>query len=65
MDNFKYTPINELFARKICSKPTFYKFLKEGRFPIYKFGRRSFVILEEFQEAFQKVTFADFEKSKS
>ena len=57
MDNFKYTPINELFARKVCSKPTFYKYLKEGLFPIYKFGRRSYVDLIEFQEAFTKVSF--------
>ena len=57
MDNFKYTPINELFAKKICSKPTFYKYLKKGLFPIYKFGRRSYVDLIEFQESFQRVSF--------
>ena len=57
MDNFKYTPINELFAKKVCSKPTFYKYFKEGHFPMYKFGRRSFVDLTEFQEAFIRVSF--------
>ncbi len=57
MDNFKYTPINELFAKRICSKPTFYKYLKQGKFPIYKFGRRSYVDLIEFQDAFARVSF--------
>ncbi len=57
MDNFKFTPIKELFAKKICSKPTFYKYLKAGKFPIYKFGRRSFVILTEFYEAFTKLSY--------
>lgn len=57
MEKFKFTPINELFAKKICSKPTFYKYLKLGLFPIYKFGRKSFIDLKEFQEAFEKVTF--------
>jgi hypothetical protein len=64
MENFKYTPINELFAKKVCSKPTFYKYLKEGLFPIYKFGRRSFVDLTEFQEAFTKVSFNNLENGR-
>lgn len=60
MDNFKFTPIKDLFAKKICSKPTFYKHLKAGKFPIYKFGRRSYINLVEFQEAFIKVSFSGF-----
>ena len=57
MDKFKYTPIKDLFANKVCSKPTFYKYLRLGLFPIYKFGRRSYVIISEFEEAFTKVSF--------
>ena len=57
MENFKYTPINDLFINKVCSKPTFYKYLKLGLFPIYKFGRRSYVDLQEFEKAFIKVSF--------
>ena len=54
---FKYYPILSLFEQKICSKPTFYKFLKQGRYDLYKFGDRSFVLLEEFYAAFNKVSF--------
>ena len=55
--DFKYFPILSLFEQKICSKPTFYKFLKQGRYDLYKFGDRSFVLLEEFYTAFNKVSF--------
>ena len=52
---FKYIPIQEIFDKRICSKPTFYNRLREGQFTLYKFGNRSFVDLHEFQQAFHKV----------
>ncbi len=52
---FKYLPIIEIFRKKICSKPTFYKHLKKGEFHLYKFGNKSFVDKEEFLSAFHKV----------
>ena len=59
MNNFKYTPIKEIFQKGICSKPTFYKYFKEGLFPIYKFGRRSYIKLEEFEAAFKPIMLKD------
>lgn len=53
--NFKYTPIKEIFDRKLCSKPTFYKYLKLGHYSIYKFGSRSYIDLIEFENSFIKV----------
>ena len=55
--DFKFFPIQNIFDQKILSKPTFYKFLKQGRYDLYKFGDRSFVLLEEFYAAFNKVSF--------
>lgn len=52
---FKYIPIMDIFNNKICSKPTFYKHLKAGAFSLYKFGRKSFVDFEEFNNSFHKV----------
>jgi hypothetical protein len=57
--DFKFYPILNIFELKICSKPTFYKYLKKGRYTLYKFGDRSFVELEEFYAAFRKITFKD------
>ena len=55
--DFKYTPIQEIFNKKICSKPTFYAHLKAGNFTLYKFGNKSFVDAEEFQNSFHAVRF--------
>ncbi len=54
-EQFKYTPIQDIFKKKICSKPTFYEHLKSGDFTLYKFGNKSFVILSEFEKAFHAV----------
>lgn len=53
--DFKYIPIQDIFNKKICSKPTFYEHLKKGEFTLYKFGNKSFVDSEEFLTAFHKV----------
>lgn len=53
--NFRFTPIKEIFERKLCSKPTFYKYLKLGWYSIYKFGSRSYVDLDEFENSFIKI----------
>lgn len=53
--DFKYIPIQDIFKKKICSKPTFYAHLKAGDFTLYKFGNKSFVDLTEFQKAFHRV----------
>lgn len=52
---FKYIPIQDIFKKKICSKPTFYEHLKKGEFNLYKFGNKSFVDMEQFLKAFHKV----------
>lgn len=52
---FKYIPIQDIFKKKICSKPTFYDHLKKGHFTLYKFGNKSFVDREEFLKAFHQV----------
>jgi hypothetical protein len=53
--DFKYIPIQDLFKKKVCSKPTFYDHLKKGEFHLYKFGNKSFVEAEEFLKSFHKV----------
>lgn len=53
--DFKYIPIQDIFKKKICSKPTFYDHLKKGDFTLYKFGNKSFVDAAEFLTAFHKV----------
>ncbi len=53
--SFRYVPIQDIFDKKICSKPTFYEHLKAGEFSLYKFGNKSFVDIEEFTRAFKKV----------
>jgi len=57
--SFRYTPIKEIFDRKLCSKPTFYKFFKLGYFSIYKFGSRSYVDLKEFEDSFTRINLGD------
>lgn len=57
--DFKYTPIQEIFRRKICSKATFYAHLKAGKFKLYKLGNRSFVDMEEFTRAFHKIDLSE------
>lgn len=52
---FKFWPIQEIFDNKICSKPCFYAHVRAGDFTLYKFGNKSFVDMEEFQNAFRKV----------
>lgn len=51
----KYIPIQDIFKRKICSKPTFYAHVRNGEFHLYKFGNKSFVDKEEFEKSFKKV----------
>ena len=53
--SFKFIPIQDIFNKKICSKPTFYDHLKKGDFTLYKFGSKSFVDAEEFESAFHAV----------
>ena len=53
--DFKYIPIQDIFKKKICSKPTFYSHLKAGEFTLYKFGNKSFVDAIEFEKAFHGV----------
>ena len=57
--DFKYIPIQDIFNKKICSKPTFYDHLRKGNFTLYKFGSKSFVDSEEFLTAFHKVKLAN------
>jgi hypothetical protein len=54
-NDFKYLPIQDIFKKKICSKPTFYKHLNAGKFTLYKFGNKSFVDAIEFEKAFHGV----------
>jgi hypothetical protein len=54
---FRFMPIQDIFDRKICSKPTFYEHLKKGEFSLYKFGDKSFVDKAEFISAFHEVKF--------
>jgi hypothetical protein len=53
---FRYVPIQDIFDEKVCSKPTFYKHLKAGKFTLYKFGNKSFVDKEEFEGSFTGIT---------
>ena len=62
--DFKYYPIQNLFNQKVCSKPTFYKHLKAGKYDLYKFGEKSFVLLEEFYAAFHKISFKKKDNNK-
>lgn len=54
-DGFKYIPIQDIFKKRICSKPTFYSHLRAGKFTLYKFGNKSFVDAIEFEKAFHGV----------
>src|ERR1017187_6004828 len=51
---FKYTPIQDIFKKKIISKPTFYKGVKEGKFQLIKLGSKSFIDMEQFLKAFHR-----------
>ena len=55
-DLLRFIPIQDIFKRKICSKPTFYSHLKNGEFKLYKFGHKSFVDRLEFEKAFHGVS---------
>ncbi len=54
-DQFKYMPIKEIFKLKIITPATFYKYMREGKFQLFKFGGRSFVDRNEFENAFHGV----------
>ena len=62
--DFKYIPIQDIFKRKICSKPTFYSHLKAGDFTLYKFGNKSFVDAAEFEKSFHSVKQVQKERGK-
>lgn len=47
-------PIQDIFKRKILSKPTFYKYVNQGDITLYKLGGRSYVDVNEFNNAFIK-----------
>lgn len=53
--NIEKIPIAEIFSRKMMSKPTFYKHLKAGNICVYKLGGRSYVDVNEFNNAFNKI----------
>lgn len=55
VDQFKYIPIQDIFNSKICSKPTFYKYFREGKFKLFKLGNKSFVNRFEFENSFHSV----------
>lgn len=50
-------PIQEIFNKKICSKPTFYNHLRKGNFKLLKFGNKSFVNRNEFFASFKETQF--------
>jgi hypothetical protein len=51
-------PVTELYCQKILSKPSLYKYVREGLFGIYKLGGRSYVRRAEFNAAFRKAEIA-------
>lgn len=52
---FNKIPVQEIFSKKMLSKPTFYAHVKSGKITLYKLGGRSYVDLNEFNESFKKV----------
>ena len=54
-NEFNLIPINTIFKSKIVSKPTFYDHVNNGRFKLYKLGRKSFVDIDDFKKAFREV----------
>lgn len=54
-ESFDKIPISEIFDRKIISKPTFYRKVKEGIIVLHKLGGRSYVDRYQFNEAFHSV----------
>lgn len=64
-DLLKYLPLNEIFKRNICSKPTFYAHLRKGEYSLYKFGNKSFVDRHEFFGSFKKISFGNIKRNLS
>lgn len=54
-ENFKFMPLNDIVDKGLLTAPTIYKYAKEGRYKIYKFGNRTFVDREEFENSFKAV----------
>lgn len=50
----EFTPVTEIFERKVISSRTFYDRVKEGRIDIYKVGTRSFIRTADFPKLFRK-----------
>lgn len=48
-------PIQDIFDRRVLSKPTFYKYVKEGKITLYKLGGRSYIDINQFNQVFHKV----------
>lgn len=57
VDLFKYMPIQDIFDQKLMARSTFYKYLKQGKFDLYKFGGCSYVERMEFENSFHQVKF--------
>lgn len=55
---FGKIPIQEIFTKKLLSKPTLYAHVKAGTITLYKMGGRSYVDAVEFNNAFTKVKIA-------
>ena len=51
----EYSTPKEICLEFKISKPTFYEWIKKGKFCIYKIGNRSFVKRIEFIDAMHKV----------
>ena len=52
---FKYMPIQDIFDAGLMTRSTFYKYMKEGKYHLYKLGGRSYVDRIEFENAFHGV----------
>lgn len=52
---FGKIPVQEIFSKKLLSKPTFYSHVKSGKITLYKLGGRSYVDANEFNDSFKKV----------
>jgi hypothetical protein len=53
---FKYLPIQDIFKARLMSRPTFYKYLKNGTFTLFKFGNKSYVDKVQFEQSFQGIS---------
>ena len=47
-------PVKWIIEKRLLSKPTLYKYFKEGKIVCYKLGGRSYVDVKQFNEAFGK-----------